>query len=244
MINKAEKLAQAIEFTHLDNSATIEEMKAFFDKAKEYPFYSVVVLPHYVKLAKEELKDTDMKVVTVIDFPLGAGNTEGKIFFNVEGGVGEQGPRGYQGYQGYQGAAGKNGTGTQGYQGYKGDSSPNAMTYNNKTTNCNAGLTWTITGATRTYTAFNGGGTITISGTPTQGVEHYLLIHNCGGEDATGVVTFSTSLGILIAKSATIKVPANSYVEVSVVYLQSTTFTGQAKATLVLTCSDVMTKVN
>lgn len=79
MINKAEKLAQAIEFTHLDNAATIEEMKAFFDKAKEYPFYSVVVLPHYVKLAKEELKDTDMKVVTVIDFPLGAGNTEGKI---------------------------------------------------------------------------------------------------------------------------------------------------------------------
>ena len=79
MINKAEKLAQAIEFTHLDNAATIAEMKAFFEKAKEYPFYSVVVLPHYVKLAKEELKDTDMKVVTVIDFPLGAGNTEGKV---------------------------------------------------------------------------------------------------------------------------------------------------------------------
>lgn len=79
MINKAEKLAQAIEFTHLDNTATVEEMKAFFDKAKEYPFYSVVVLPHFVKLAKEELKDTDMKVVTVVDFPLGAGNTEGKV---------------------------------------------------------------------------------------------------------------------------------------------------------------------
>ena len=79
MINKAEKLAKAIEFTHLDNTATIEEMKAFFAKAKEYPFYAVVVLPHFVKLAKEELKDTDMKVVTVIDFPLGAGNTEGKV---------------------------------------------------------------------------------------------------------------------------------------------------------------------
>ena len=79
MINKAEKLAKAIEFTHLDNTATVEEMKAFFAKAKEYPFYAVVVLPHFVKLAKEELKDTDMKVVTVIDFPLGAGNTEGKV---------------------------------------------------------------------------------------------------------------------------------------------------------------------
>ncbi|AMK15710.1 deoxyribose-phosphate aldolase [Methanobrevibacter olleyae] len=79
MINKAKKLSKVIEFTNLDNSATIEEMKAFFDKAKEYGFYSVVVLPHYVKLAKEELKDTDIKVVTVVDFPLGAGNTEGKI---------------------------------------------------------------------------------------------------------------------------------------------------------------------
>ena len=29
MINKAEKLAKAIEFTHLDNTATVEEMKAF-----------------------------------------------------------------------------------------------------------------------------------------------------------------------------------------------------------------------
>lgn len=79
MINSAEELAQYIEFTNLDNTANVEEMKAFFDKAKEYNFYSVVVHPHYVKLAKEELKDTDMKVVTVVDFPLGAGNTEGKI---------------------------------------------------------------------------------------------------------------------------------------------------------------------
>ena len=75
----AEELAQYIEFTNLDNTATEEQMKAFFDKAKEYNFYAVVVLPHYVKLAKEELKDTDMKVVTVVDFPLGAGTTESKV---------------------------------------------------------------------------------------------------------------------------------------------------------------------
>ncbi len=79
MINDSNELAKMIEFTHLDNAATEEEMIAFFDKAKEYDFYSVVVHPHYVKLAKEELKDTDIKVVTVVDFPLGAGNTEGKI---------------------------------------------------------------------------------------------------------------------------------------------------------------------
>lgn len=79
MINKPEELAKYIEYTYLDNTANEDQMKLFFDKAKEYNFYSVVVHPHYVKLAKEELKDTDMKIVTVIDFPLGAGNTEGKI---------------------------------------------------------------------------------------------------------------------------------------------------------------------
>ena len=34
MINSAEELAQYIEFTNLDNTANVEEMKAFFDKAR------------------------------------------------------------------------------------------------------------------------------------------------------------------------------------------------------------------
>lgn len=74
-----EELAKYIEFTNLDNTATDEHMKIFFDIAKKYNFYAVVISPHYVNLASTILKDTDIKVVTVIDFPLGAGSTEAKI---------------------------------------------------------------------------------------------------------------------------------------------------------------------
>jgi len=79
MINTPEELAKYIEYTNLDNTATEDEMKTFLNKAKEYDFYAAVVSPHYVKLASKELKDTNIKIVTVIDFPLGAGNTDGKI---------------------------------------------------------------------------------------------------------------------------------------------------------------------
>lgn len=79
MINTGEELAQYIEFTNLDNTATEDMMLDFFEKAKEYKFHSVVVHPYYVKLAKETLEGTGIKVISVADFPLGAGNTEGKI---------------------------------------------------------------------------------------------------------------------------------------------------------------------
>ena len=132
--------------------------------------------------------------------------------------------------------------GTQGYQGYKGDAGTNAMTYTNKTTACYSNYTWTITGTTRTYTAFNGSGAVTISGSPTQGVEHYLLIHNCSGAQAT--ITFATSLGNLVGRSNSIVLPIDGYVEVGVVYLSSASFTGSAKATLILTFTDILSKVN
>lgn len=79
MINTGEELAQYIEFTNLDNTATEDMMLDFFEKAKEYKFHSVVVHPYYVKLAKETLEGTSIKVISVADFPLGAGNTAGKI---------------------------------------------------------------------------------------------------------------------------------------------------------------------
>lgn len=74
-----EELAKYIEFTNLDNTATEEQMVAFLEIAEEYNFYAVVVSPHYVNLAITILKDTDIKVVTVIDFPLGSGSTEAKV---------------------------------------------------------------------------------------------------------------------------------------------------------------------
>lgn len=72
-------LAKHIEFTNLDNTANEEQMIAFFEIAEKFNFYAVVVSPHYVDLAATILKDTDINIVTVIDFPLGSGSTEAKI---------------------------------------------------------------------------------------------------------------------------------------------------------------------
>ena len=54
-----------------------------FDEAKQYNFLGVCVNPCYVPLAKENLKDSDVKIVTVIGFPLGANTTETKIFETI-----------------------------------------------------------------------------------------------------------------------------------------------------------------
>ena len=79
MINSKEELAKYIDFTNLNNTATQEEIEEFCQTAKEYGFYSVVVSPCYVKLASEILKDCDVKIGTVVGFPLGFSNTRVKV---------------------------------------------------------------------------------------------------------------------------------------------------------------------
>ena len=55
-----------------------------FNEAKEHKFLGVCINPCYVELAKDYLKGTDVKVVTVIGFPLGANTTETKIFETIQ----------------------------------------------------------------------------------------------------------------------------------------------------------------
>ncbi len=70
----------AIEHTNLKPTATPKDIEKLCDEAKENGFYGVCVNPSYVKLAKEKLKGTNVKVVTVCGFPLGATSTEAKAF--------------------------------------------------------------------------------------------------------------------------------------------------------------------
>jgi deoxyribose-phosphate aldolase len=60
--------------------ATKEDIIKLCEEAKEHNFYAVCVNPYRVKLAKEQLKETDIKVASVIGFPLGATPTEVKVF--------------------------------------------------------------------------------------------------------------------------------------------------------------------
>ena len=65
--------------TLLRSSATQEEIEKLCSDAKEYSFATVCVNPCYVSLANELLKDSDVKVCTVIGFPLGSNTTKIKV---------------------------------------------------------------------------------------------------------------------------------------------------------------------
>ena len=75
-----QKLASFIDHTILNADATKEDIIGKCTEAKEYDFASVCVNPSYVELVAQELKGTEVKVCTVIGFPLGASTTEAKAF--------------------------------------------------------------------------------------------------------------------------------------------------------------------
>ena len=77
-IKNSKELASYINDTNLNNMITEEEMKAFLEKAKELNFNSVIISPTYVRLAKEILDGTDIKIGSVVGFPLGFEDSETK----------------------------------------------------------------------------------------------------------------------------------------------------------------------
>lgn len=74
------KLNKFIDHTILKPDTTYQEFERVLAEAKEYDFASVCVNPTWVSLAAEELKDSDVKVCTVIGFPLGANTPAVKAF--------------------------------------------------------------------------------------------------------------------------------------------------------------------
>ena len=74
------ELNNYIEHTLLKQDAKKEDFIKLFDEAIENKFLGVCVNPNYVKFAKDYLKNSDVKVVTVIGFPLGATTTSSKAF--------------------------------------------------------------------------------------------------------------------------------------------------------------------
>lgn len=69
-----------IEHTLLKQNATEQELINLFNEAIEHKFLGVCINPAYVKLAHDYLKDSEVKVVTVIGFPLGANKTDVKVY--------------------------------------------------------------------------------------------------------------------------------------------------------------------
>lgn len=74
------KLNKYIDHTLLKADASQVQIETLIEEAKKYDFASVCVNPTWVNFAAQALKATDVKVCTVIGFPLGANTPELKAF--------------------------------------------------------------------------------------------------------------------------------------------------------------------
>lgn len=70
------KRSKLIDHTLLAPTATAADIEKLCAEAVEYDFCSVCVNPTWVALAKEKLAGSDVKVCTVIGFPLGANTSQ------------------------------------------------------------------------------------------------------------------------------------------------------------------------
>lgn len=75
----AKELALKIDHTLLKPEATPSEIEQICKEAIEFSFASVCINPSYVRLAKEKLDGSNVKVCAVIGFPLGATTTKSKV---------------------------------------------------------------------------------------------------------------------------------------------------------------------
>lgn len=73
------KLNKLIDHTLLKPEATSEQIQKLIEEAKTYDFASVMVNSCHVAQCAKHLTNTDVKIATVIGFPLGACNTATKV---------------------------------------------------------------------------------------------------------------------------------------------------------------------
>lgn len=74
------ELNKYIDHTNLKAYATHDDIKKLCEEAITYNFASVCVNPYYVSYAKRLLESSDVKVCTVIGFPLGMNMMQTKLF--------------------------------------------------------------------------------------------------------------------------------------------------------------------
>ena len=75
-----QNIANIIDHTVLKAFSSKEDVIKVCNEAKEYGFFSVCINPTHIELAKKELEGSNVKVCTVIGFPLGANTSEVKAF--------------------------------------------------------------------------------------------------------------------------------------------------------------------
>jgi deoxyribose-phosphate aldolase len=77
---KKKEIAGLIDHTLLRPDANREDIKKLCKEAIQYNFYSVCIHPFFITPAKQLLKDSPVKITTVIGFPLGMTLAEVKVY--------------------------------------------------------------------------------------------------------------------------------------------------------------------
>ena len=72
--------AKMIDHTKLKADTTKEDIITLAKEAKEHSFWSICINPVWIETAKIELQNSDVKICTVIGFPLGANSSKVKVF--------------------------------------------------------------------------------------------------------------------------------------------------------------------
>ena len=73
------ELNKYLEHTMLKPNCTEGEIIDLCNEAIEHKFYGVCVPPFFVQLAKKAIKKADVKIITVIGFPLGYNSVSSKV---------------------------------------------------------------------------------------------------------------------------------------------------------------------
>ncbi len=81
---RVDELASFIDLSILHPDVTSDDIERFIKRALKYPFASICVPPFYVPLASSILKDKNLKVSSVVGFPLGYQNASVKLLEAVE----------------------------------------------------------------------------------------------------------------------------------------------------------------
>ncbi len=69
-----------IDHTLLKSTATLDDILTLCEEAKTHDFFSVCINGCYIHLAEELLRDSNVKICSVIGFPLGTSSSRSKIY--------------------------------------------------------------------------------------------------------------------------------------------------------------------
>lgn len=74
-----ENIAKIIDHTNIKHEACVRDIKKTCQEAKIYNFRGVCVNPKWVKLVKRELKGTNIKIVCLVDPPMGLSSHQKRL---------------------------------------------------------------------------------------------------------------------------------------------------------------------